>query len=96
MSSSPSGVKHSHFSTSPRAALGSTQAPIQYTGGFFAGVKWKGREADHSPPTSAKVKKKWIYTSMPSVRVQTRIPGFGQMRIISAGTAIGTYKFVRN
>jgi hypothetical protein len=27
------------------------------------GVKWQGREADHSPPASAEVKKLWIYTS---------------------------------
>jgi hypothetical protein len=26
-------------------------------------VKQQGREADHSPPTSAKAKKTWIYTS---------------------------------
>jgi hypothetical protein len=31
----------------------------------FPGVKWPGREADHSPPTSAEVKKMWIYTSTP-------------------------------
>jgi hypothetical protein len=29
----------------------------------FPGVKWPGREADHSPATSAEVKKMWIYTS---------------------------------
>jgi hypothetical protein len=34
-------------------------------GGPFSGVKWSGREADHSPATSAKVKKKCIYTSTP-------------------------------
>jgi hypothetical protein len=28
------------------------------------GVTRQGREADHSPPTSAKVKKIWIYTSI--------------------------------
>jgi hypothetical protein len=28
----------------------------------FTGVKRQGREADHSPPTSAEVKKMWIYT----------------------------------
>jgi hypothetical protein len=33
------------------------------TGGSFPGVKRPGREADHSPPTSAEVKKIWIYTS---------------------------------
>jgi hypothetical protein len=27
------------------------------------GAKRPGREADHSPPTSAEVKKMWIYTS---------------------------------
>jgi hypothetical protein len=35
------------------------------TGGFFPGVKRLGREADHSPPTSAEAKKIWIYTSIP-------------------------------
>jgi hypothetical protein len=29
------------------------------------GVKWPGREADHSPPTIAEIKKMWIYTSTP-------------------------------
>jgi hypothetical protein len=33
------------------------------TGSCFPGLKWPGREADHSPPTSAEVKKMWIYTS---------------------------------
>jgi hypothetical protein len=41
-----------------------TSYPIS-TGGSFAGVKRKEREADHSPPTSAEVKKIWIYTSTP-------------------------------
>jgi hypothetical protein len=31
----------------------------------FPGVKRPGREADHSPPTTAEVKKMWIYTSTP-------------------------------
>jgi hypothetical protein len=34
-----------------------------YWGVFPRGVKQQGREADHSPPTSAEVKKMWIYTS---------------------------------
>jgi hypothetical protein len=29
------------------------------------GVKQPGREADHSPSTSAEVKRTWIYTSTP-------------------------------
>jgi hypothetical protein len=35
------------------------------TGVSFPGVKRQGREADHSPPNSAEVKKMWIYTSTP-------------------------------
>jgi hypothetical protein len=35
------------------------------TGGSFPGIKGQGHEADHSPPTTAEVKKKWIYTSTP-------------------------------
>jgi hypothetical protein len=31
-------------------------------GGSFHGVKRLGREAEHSPPTIAEVKKIWIYT----------------------------------
>jgi hypothetical protein len=34
-------------------------------GGFSLGVKRQGREADHSPPTSAEVKKMYNYTSTP-------------------------------
>jgi hypothetical protein len=47
---------------------GSGVHPTSYkmgTGGSFPGVKRQGREADHSPPTSAEVKKMWIYTSTP-------------------------------
>jgi hypothetical protein len=29
------------------------------------GVNWPGREADHSPPTSAEVKNTWSYTFTP-------------------------------
>jgi hypothetical protein len=35
-------------------------------GGFSPTVNRPGREADHSPPASAEVKKMWIYTSTPS------------------------------
>jgi hypothetical protein len=35
------------------------------TGGSFPGIKLQGLEADHSSPTSAEVKKMWIYTSTP-------------------------------
>jgi hypothetical protein len=45
---------------------GSGVHPTSYkmgTGGFFPGVKRQVREADHSPPASAEVKKMWIYKS---------------------------------
>jgi hypothetical protein len=40
-----------------RMALGPTQLPIQWVpGALCLGVKWPGREADHSPPSSAEIK----------------------------------------
>jgi hypothetical protein len=36
---------------------------------FFFGVKRLGSEADHSPPSSAKVKNAWNYTFIPPVRL---------------------------
>jgi hypothetical protein len=40
--------------------------PIQWVPGDLSpGIKQPGREADHSPRTSAEVKKMWIYTSTP-------------------------------
>jgi hypothetical protein len=49
-SSSPDTVNNFYFTISSRSALG---------------VKQPGREADHSPPTSADVKKTGIYTATP-------------------------------
>jgi hypothetical protein len=43
--------------------------PNGYWGLFPRGVKRPGREADHSPPTSADVKKMWGYTSTPPIRL---------------------------
>jgi hypothetical protein len=60
-SSSPGRVKNFLFSTSSRPALGPTQTPIQ----CVPRVKRPRREADHSPATSAEIKKMWIYTSLP-------------------------------
>jgi hypothetical protein len=42
--------------------------PASYPMGTWAlslGVKRPGREADHSPPSSAEVKNAWSYTSIP-------------------------------
>jgi hypothetical protein len=62
----PGGGKNFHFSISSRPALGSTQPSIQWVpGALSSGIKRQGREADHSTPTSAEVKKMWIYTSTP-------------------------------
>jgi hypothetical protein len=47
---------------------GSGAHPASYpmgTGALSPGVKRSGREADHSTPTSAEVKKTWVYTSTP-------------------------------
>jgi hypothetical protein len=49
---------------SSRPALGSTQATIEFVPGALSPeVKRQEREADHSSPTSAEVKKTWVYTS---------------------------------
>jgi hypothetical protein len=53
------GGKNFHFSVSFRLALGPIQPPIKWV----PGVERPGREADRSPPTSAEVKKIWVYTS---------------------------------
>jgi hypothetical protein len=65
-SSSPVRVKK--FSLLHIVQTGSRVHPTSYkmgTGDSFPGVKRKGREADHLLPTSAEVKKMWIYTSTP-------------------------------
>jgi hypothetical protein len=46
------------FTTASRTALGPTQPSIQWVPRALSlGVKWPGCEADHSSPSSAKVKK---------------------------------------
>jgi hypothetical protein len=45
------------FTTASRTTVGPTQPPIQWVPGALSlGVKRSGREADHSPPSSAEVK----------------------------------------
>jgi len=47
------------FTTASRTALDPTQPPIQWVPGFLSlGVKRPGREADHSPPSSAEVEER--------------------------------------
>jgi hypothetical protein len=54
------------FTTTSLTALGPTQPPVQgVPGALSLGVKWPGREADHSLLSSAEVKNAWSYTSIP-------------------------------
>jgi hypothetical protein len=63
---SPGMVKNFLFFRSSRLALRSTQPPVLWVPGALSpGVKRPGREVDHSPPTSAEVKKMRIYISTP-------------------------------
>jgi hypothetical protein len=62
----PAGAGNFLFTTASRPTLGPTQSPIQWVPGDLSlGVKPSGREADHSPPSSAEVKNAWSYTSTP-------------------------------
>jgi hypothetical protein len=71
-SSSPGRVKKFLFSTSSRPALRPTQPNIQWVPGALSpGGKWRGREADHSPPTSAEVKE----TVVPYIHSLIRLHG---------------------
>jgi hypothetical protein len=46
-----------HFALDSRPALGPTESPIQWVPWALSlGVKRPGREADHSPPSSAEIK----------------------------------------
>jgi hypothetical protein len=48
----------------PWPALRPTQPPIQWVQGtLYSGVKWLEHESDHSPPSSAKDKNAWSYTT---------------------------------
>jgi hypothetical protein len=61
----PVGTRILSFPRRPQRHSG---PPNLLTNGYqvlFPGGKRSGREADHSPPTSAEVKKIWIYTSTP-------------------------------
>jgi hypothetical protein len=45
------------FIAASETAVGSTQPPVQWIPGALSlGMEWLGREADHSPPSTAQVK----------------------------------------
>jgi hypothetical protein len=61
-----------NFSLHPRVQNSSGAHTASYprnTRGSFPGIKRWGREADHSPPSSAEVKYAWSYTSTPPIRL---------------------------
>jgi hypothetical protein len=72
--SSPGRVKNFLFSTSSRSAPGSTQSQ------WVPVVKRPGREADHSPPASAEMKKMWLYTSTPQYAYRDNFTFFTSIR----------------
>jgi hypothetical protein len=60
------GLENFLFTTAPKPALGLTQPPVQWvTVSLSLEVKRLGREADHSPPTSAEMKNAWRYVYTP-------------------------------
>jgi hypothetical protein len=62
-------------------ALGPSQPPIQgVPGALSLGVKQPGREADHSPPSSAEVKNACSYTSTTPVRLRGVVLSYAQGR----------------
>jgi hypothetical protein len=70
-------VKNFHFTISFRPAMGLAQPAIQWVPeGNSPGVKRQGREADHSLPIVAEVKKSdnfTFYLTMSSVRCGTQM-----------------------
>jgi hypothetical protein len=63
---SPSRGKIFLLTTLSRPVLWPTQPHIQWAPWALSlGIKRPGREAEHSPPPSAEVKKMWTYTSTP-------------------------------
>jgi hypothetical protein len=59
------------FTTTSRMAMGPNQPPLQWVPGALSlGIKLPGREANHSPPSSAEVKNAWSYISTPPIRLR--------------------------
>jgi hypothetical protein len=59
------------FTTTSISALAPTQPPVQWVPGALSlGVMRSGREADHSPPSSAEVKNAWSFISTSPVRLR--------------------------
>jgi hypothetical protein len=70
---SQQGKKFFLLTTASRPTLGPTQPLIQWVQcAVSLRLKRPGREADHSPPSSAEVKDAWSYTSTPWYLVKSR------------------------
>jgi hypothetical protein len=68
----PAGLGILLLTTASSTALGPTQPPIQWVPGALSlEVKRPGREAHHSPPSSAEVKNAWRYISTPPIRLHS-------------------------
>jgi hypothetical protein len=53
----PEGAGNFSFDTASRPALGLTEPHLQWIAGALSlGVKWSGRDAYHSPPSSVEVR----------------------------------------
>jgi hypothetical protein len=66
------------FATASRPALGPTQTPIELVPeALTLGVKQPGREADHSPKSSAEVKNGWSYIST-LIHLHGMVPSYAQ------------------
>jgi hypothetical protein len=66
----PAGARNFSLHHRVQNGSGDTQPPIQWVPGALSlGVKRPGREADHSPPSSAEVKNAWSYTSTLPIRL---------------------------
>jgi hypothetical protein len=64
------------FSTASRPVLGPTQSPVQWVPGSLSlAGKRPGREANHSPSASAKVKNVWSCTSTSPMRLHGVVLG---------------------
>jgi len=66
-----------NFSLHRRVQTGSGAHPASYlvgTRGSFPGVKRSEREADYSPPSSAKVKNAWSYNFTPPISLTLPFP----------------------
>jgi len=58
------------FKNCPECLSGPHSLLLNSYQGSFLGVKWLGREADPSSPSSADVKNEWHYTSSPPICLQ--------------------------